>query len=144
MSVIYWFRFLNIFVTYMRLEKIRISLISRAIAFLMAVYLFNFSIDSRDAHADSVAEDLSFNDIESVYEFLAEGLLGIENAVEEHDERDQEDGGSFEFKKVYFIVSIPQVQAKAPNYISSIYSSIDFCDPLAIRAAEIISPPPRA
>jgi hypothetical protein len=141
MSIIHFYIYLQ---PPMKSKKNRISLVSRAIAFLMAVYLFNFSIDSRDAHSDSVAEDLSYNDIESVYEFLAEGLLGIENAVEEHDERDQEDSGSFEFKKVYFTVTIPTVQTKVAIGIKNIYSSVDYCEPLAIRATEINSPPPRA
>jgi len=110
----------------------------------LAVYLFNFSIDSRDAHSDSVAEDLSYNDIESFYEFLAEDVLGIENAVEEHDERDQEEGGAFEFKKFYFSTTISKILMSATTYISKIYSGIDYCEPLAIRATEIDSPPPRA
>jgi hypothetical protein len=128
----------------MKSKKNRISLVSRAIAFLMAVYLFNFSIDSRDAHSDSVAEDLSYNDIESVYEFLTEGLLGVENAVEEHDERDQDDAGAFEFKKVYFAITISKIQVSTTSYITKIYSGIDYCEPLAIRATEVNSPPPRA
>ena len=110
----------------------------------MAVYLFNFSIDCRDANPDTIAEDLSINDIESFYEFLAEGLLGVENAVEEHDERDQEDGGSFEFKKFFFTPLVSKIQVTAPIYINKLYSSIDYCEPLAMRIKEINSPPPRA
>src|SRR5690349_15550129 len=91
-------------------RKTRTSFLSRAIAFSLAVYLFNFSIDSRDKAPDYVAEDLAFNDIESVYEFLAEGLLGVENAVEEHDERDQDDAGSFEFNKIFSYQPITSVQ----------------------------------
>jgi hypothetical protein len=110
----------------------------------MALYLLNFSVDSRDAHPDSIAEDLSINDIESFYEFLAEGMFGVKNAVEEHDERDQDDGGSFEFKKFFFTPFVSRVQFKASAYIYISHSPIDYCEPLEIRAPEINSPPPRS
>jgi hypothetical protein len=121
-----------------------IPFIYRAIALCMALYLFNFSIDSQDAQSDSVAEDLSFNDIESVYEFVTEAVFGIENAVEEHEERDPDDGGSFEFKKFYFTSLISSVQIKTLDYIFELQLPEHDCPALAIRFAEIDSPPPRA
>jgi hypothetical protein len=128
----------------MSLRQNRISHASRVLAFIMAIYLLNFSVDSRDAHPDSVAEDLSVNDIESFYEFLAEGMLGVKNAVEEHDERDQDDAGSFEFKKFFFTPFVSRVQFIASSHISISQSPIDYCEPLEIRAIEISSPPPRS
>jgi hypothetical protein len=65
----------------------------------MAFYFLNFSIDSKDANPDYVPEDLSFNDIESVTEFFAEVVLNHVNAFQEHDERDNDDGGSVDFFK---------------------------------------------
>lgn len=109
----------------------------------MAIYLFNFSIDSRDAHSDSVAEDLSVNDIESIYEFLSESVLGIENAVEEHDERDQDDGGSFEFKKFHLASLISSVQHKAGSYIFDLHVPTHKFPALAEQFSEIDSPPPQ-
>lgn len=68
---------------------------------LLALYILNFSIDSPDSAPDHIAEDLSLNDIESFYEFFLEDIIGIENAVEEHDERDHEDGGALDFSKIF-------------------------------------------
>lgn len=128
----------------MKLNRNKISLVHRVISFLLAAYLLNFSIDSRDAHPDAVVEDLSFNDIESVYELLAEDVVGIENAVEEHDERDQEEGGSFEFKKVFFQVTISKIQVKTAYYMYSIHFRIDYAERLSVRSPDINSPPPKA
>ncbi len=90
--------------------------LKRVFAFIFALYLLNFSIDSKDAHPDHIAEDLSYNDIESLVEFALEVVLGIENAVEEHEENDQDDGSSFEFKKFYcnaiLVTSSPIFNAK--------------------------------
>jgi hypothetical protein len=128
----------------MRSARKNFSLFTRVVCFLLAAYLLNFSIDNRDPNPDSVAEDLTVNDIESVYELLAESVAGVENAVEEHDERDQEDGGSFEFKKFYFAPLVSRIQVREATYIPILYSPIDYCDLLVTRANEINSPPPRA
>ena len=117
--------------------------IYRTMALLMALYVFNFSIDSPDGHPDTVAEDLSVNDIESVYELVAETILGIENAVEERDERDPDDGSSFQFKKFYTTL-VSSVQIKAADYIFDLHIYKHICPALAIRFREIDSPPPRA
>jgi hypothetical protein len=126
----------------MKLHEQEISVVNRVPCFLLAVYLFNFSIDSRDAHPDSVAEDLSINDIESVYEFLTEHVLGIENAVEEHDERDQDDGGSFEFKKFFLSFRISVVQVKDANILYAFQALSCYKERLTVRFLEKNSPPP--
>jgi hypothetical protein len=77
------------------------SIVIRIFSLFLALYILNFSIDSRDARPDHFAEDLSYNDLESFYELLLEDVLGLENAVAEQDERDQDDNGSFDFKKIY-------------------------------------------
>lgn len=127
----------------MKLQSSKIPAAHRVICFLLAVYTFNFSIDSPDAHPDTVAEDLSVNDIESIFELVAEHFLGIENAVEERDERDHDDGGSFEFKK-FFIAKISLAGPKSNQFVSPLYSPVDYTDCLEIRYLEINSPPPRA
>lgn len=81
--------------------KRHISLTNKWLAIFLSLYIFNYSIDSRDSSNQEFSEDLSYNDIESVLEFALEIVFGIENALEEHDEQDPEDGSSFEFKKVY-------------------------------------------
>jgi hypothetical protein len=79
-------------------------ILKRLFSLFLALYILNFSIDSPDAAPDHISEDLSFNDIESFYEFFLEDIVGIENAVAEHDERDQDDGGSLDLKK-FFLAS---------------------------------------
>ena len=80
----------------------------------LALVILNFSIDAPDAYSDTVAEDLSFNDIESITEFVLEDVIGIYNAIPEHDENDYEDEGggckkydfSFNQKVIYVCASI--------------------------------------
>jgi hypothetical protein len=62
---------------------------------VMALLIFNYSIDVPDAFGDEVAEDLSFNDIESIAELVLENVLGVYDAIPEHDENDLEDEGGF-------------------------------------------------
>ena len=75
---------------------------SRVLVIAFAAYLLNFSIDSQDPYPDDVAENLAFNDIESVYEFFTETLMGIEDAVKEHEERDMDEGGIFSYSKFFY------------------------------------------
>jgi len=65
----------------------------RFFALLFALHLLNFSIDSRDSHPDFVPEDFLYNDVESIVEFVAEIVLGIDDAIFEYDEADEELGG---------------------------------------------------
>jgi hypothetical protein len=118
------------------------TFIMKAISLLLAIYIFNFSIDSRDANPDSLQEDLSFNDVESFYEFLLEDALGFENAVEEHDERDQEDGGAVEYKQVY----ISAIAFPIQDFLA-VLKQVEFPDfpddRLVTSFFEIDSPPPK-
>jgi len=61
---------------------------------LMALYLFNISADAPDASSAGVHENLAYNDVETVVEWALEDMLGIENAIPEHDDPDREDGES--------------------------------------------------
>jgi len=119
-------------------------ILKRFLSLLLAIHILNFSIDSQDAAPDHIAEDLSLNDIESFYEFFLEDIVGIQNAVEERDERDQDDGGSFESKKFYFSSVVSSVQSKPTDYIYELHVPKHNCPELAIRYSEIESPPPRA
>jgi hypothetical protein len=57
--------------------------------------IFNYSVDIPDYFGDQVSEDLSYNDIESITEFVLEIVVGIENAVPEHDEDDPDENSGF-------------------------------------------------
>lgn len=117
---------------------------TRIFCIVLALHLLNFSIDSKDPHPEAVPEDLSFNDIESVTEFFAETVLGWKNAFAEHDEKDSEDGGSFDVLKFYFSncsISINHrinLQATRPSFV--LKNSPD----MASIAKKVSSPPPEA
>lgn len=77
------------------MQTIRRNIFLKYLWIGLALFIFNFSIDAPDAFGDEVAEDLSFNDIESIGELVLEDILGIYNACPEHDENDLEDEGGF-------------------------------------------------
>ena len=71
----------------------------RVICVLLAVHIFNVSVDMPDAASDSIAEDLSINDQETVVEIVLEKVLGIDNAIAEQDEADDTNSLNFEMSK---------------------------------------------
>jgi hypothetical protein len=83
------------------MQFIRQNILLKYLWIGLALFIFNVSIDTPDAFGDEVAEDLSFNDIESIGELVLEDILGIYNACPEHDENDLNDEGGF-CKKVDF------------------------------------------
>lgn len=64
----------------------------RSLVLLMAGIILNLSIDPPDREALGMLEDTSVNEIESFVELVAEGWLGVEDFLPEHDESD--DAGS--------------------------------------------------
>lgn len=89
------------------MKVLREHVLVKYLWFTMALYIFNFSIDTPDYFGDEVSENLCFNDIESISELVLENFLGIDDACPEHDEDDPDDGGGFakkiEFKCEQFI-----------------------------------------
>jgi len=82
----------------------RSHIVYRVFCVLMALHIFNICIDMPDAQPESVPEDLSVNDMESVIELILEKGFGIENAIAEHDEKDEGTSQNFEASKDYKIV----------------------------------------
>lgn len=80
------------------METIRQSRILNLVWLSFSLLIFNYSVDVPDQYTDYVAEDLSYNDIESISEFFLEVVLGIDNAVPEHDEDDSDDQSGFSKK----------------------------------------------
>jgi len=125
--------------------KIRGSIFShKFFAYLLALYLFNYSIDGKDAQPDHIPEDLTHNDIESILEFTLESVLGIEDAMKEHDEHDDHDGSIARHHVVYYeqALPVPPLSANDANLVSHRFRSPLLYVPLSYL--EIISPPPRA
>ncbi len=121
-----------------------ISVIRKLTAFLLAVHIFNFSIDSRDAQPDNIAEDLSYNDIESFHEFLLENIFGLTDAIAEHDEHDSSDGSSFELKKIFSNPVLAKQGETKHGYIRDLTFLIDQHPGTVTNFIEIDSPPPQA
>lgn len=121
----------------------RKHIISRTVCLLMALHILNLSVDTKDAAPDYVPEDLSINDQESFVELILEKWIGIDNAITEHDERDQEDGGALDFKKTNLITQNFYTVNFASEEIDKVYSNnyfLSFQNP----CFEIIPRPPRA
>jgi len=117
---------------------------SRILCFALALYFLNFSIDTRDANPDSIPEDLSINDIESVAEFLAEEVMEFQNAFEEHDERDADEGGMFDFSKEVFYSGMNRIEVEVPfQALVDTTFFIPSGPSLSFLSREVIAPPPR-
>lgn len=79
-------------------QKFRESTFNRLVWLFFALFILNFSIDVPDTDTDSVSENLAYNDIESISEFVLESVLGFENAIPEHDEDDSDEKKDFHKK----------------------------------------------
>lgn len=127
-----------------RTASIKYGRLSRLLCLLLALQVFNLSIDPPDPNPECVPEDLSINEIESVVEFILERLIGWEDAVAEHDDDDRGEGYVFDFHSVYFE---KQHLLLADN---SIYKElvVEFTDVdgQKVRSLylEVNSPPPKA
>ncbi len=115
----------------------------------MALHIFNLCVDTKDFELAGTPEDLSINDQESVVEIVLEHWLGIKNAIEEHDEPDQEDGGMLDFQKISFVyvqinpLKQPFINFQPENDCSE-HSFVYTSNYVQMPYIDIISPPPEA
>jgi hypothetical protein len=96
---------------------------------VLALLILNGSIDTRDLHTatfwngSDYVEDLSFNDVESMYELVTECLLDMEDFVPEHDD----DSGDTDktsktithwinANQVFFAIKAPETRAAIRVY----------------------------
>ncbi len=121
----------------------------RLLCLLMAFYVINVSIDATDGYVmpnshGEYREDLSINEIESIGELLLEEILGITNAVPEHDESDEEED---QITKIFMDWSIPGPAVSYRFYLSVGYTPTvhAFFAPNRYfsRPAEVTIPPPK-
>ncbi|WP_460635100.1 hypothetical protein [Larkinella harenae] len=114
----------------------------------MSLHVLNLSIDSPDQygsvrHRFDRVEDLSVNDIESYTEFLLEVCFGIDDAIPEHDEPD-DDSDLIKLKQDYFFTKM-LVFAPVLTWIQeerSAFSHYQTVRPLT-HVPDIPSPPPQ-
>ena len=71
---------------------------------LLALNIFNCSIDSPDLKPDYIPENLNINDRESIVEFVLEDCLEYANMVPEQDEDDEADDGNLSLLKIDFFI----------------------------------------
>jgi hypothetical protein len=97
-----------------------------------------------DAQSDYIAEDLSFNDMESVVEIVLEQGIGIKDAIAEHDEPDDQSPcnvkTSLEF---YFFYPCTKICSFKKEIEPLNITSLDEENFIKEFVNEIIPPPPR-
>lgn len=109
----------------------------------MALVLFNMSIDAPDNTPPGAKEDLSINDQESLVELVLETFLGFENAIDEHEDDDQNESNKKTAKRIdlntqnILALSQPQKLLGFNQLIFHPYKSI-----LSNRFSFIETPPP--
>lgn len=130
----------------MRKQAHRI-LLHRLICLLMALHVINLSVDAPDNRLSAFQiehhEDLSVNDIESLSELLLEEVLGLTNAVPEHDEQDgdsslTEPEQDYIFAQSFFFTPF----LATPCYPVAALIPYPFTS-VSTPVADVIAPPPR-
>ncbi|MBI4945302.1 MAG: hypothetical protein HY840_02740 [Bacteroidetes bacterium] len=125
---------------------IRTHIISKILCFLFALHVFNISVDPPDADLDSIPEDLSVNDMESISEIICEQILHIDNLFPESDEQDDDDKGapvdmdvifSFYNEPTTVFIVAPYVEKKLMHTIKNEEIIGQFC-------SDVVPPPPKA
>ena len=117
---------------------------SRVMCFLMAMHIFNLSVDPRDPHQNFKHEDLSLNDIESITEFVAEVVFDCANAFVEHDEADNDGGSVVDLCKVICPTGSAHLLISSIATERTINYFIFGPGNYALPIHEISSPPPKA
>jgi hypothetical protein len=72
----------------MLIGQLRNRLFFRLLITFMGAVFLNGVVDPPDLYSDAVAEDLSYNEMESILEVLIEGVFQCEDFFEEYDDDD--------------------------------------------------------
>jgi hypothetical protein len=108
----------------------------------MALHILNICVDTPDVQSETVPEDLTINDMESIVEIVLEKGFKIDNAISEHDEPDENDAGNFEMIKDFKLYSSP-VTTRFLSPVSIVpKASIPYNDFHYSSFINEISPPP--
>lgn len=108
----------------------------------MAMHIFNMCVDTPDAQPESVPEDLSINDMESIVEIVLEKGFNIDNAIAEHDEPDESDAGSFEMSKEFKVYAHPLTLKIIEPEVHFVTHNLSYADPSYNSFVNEITPPP--
>jgi hypothetical protein len=115
---------------------------NRLCCLVMAVHLFNFSIDPRDMAPTNIPENLALNDIESFAEFLCEEVLGLTDSFAETDEADANAESTDTIQKLFFSSSYNGALS-LPMTITCVRYLVHNIPVMELFAVEITIPPPR-
>ena len=112
------------------------------ITWILLIQVINLSIDPTDpvpfkSGKLAICEDLSINEIESIYELVSEHCMGVD--VPEHDENDHQ--GSFVKVMAFFFVS-NSIKIKE-QFLDTRISFFISDEALPSVDIESISPPPK-
>jgi hypothetical protein len=128
------------------LKLLREHIITKALWGVMALFLFNISVDTPEPNFDSGQSNLGFNDQESVLELLLETVLGIEDAIAEREEF--EGSGDTEKKKSNKVKLVLFRVVNVNHLLLGLFSpKLDFplyISTLSIGVFEKDAPPPEA
>jgi hypothetical protein len=110
---------------------------------LVALHILNCSIDAPDAKPYYIPEDLSYNEVESITEYVLEHIFDLKNIVNEQEDTDEND--SFSTKKA---IDFSYYQHVLKSVLPYSFSKFDFTLYHEIYSAiyhpELIPPPPKA
>lgn len=126
--------------------RIRFSF-NRLFCLLMALYVLNFSVDPPDGHVRKTVygeaqEDLRVNEMESIGEWVLEHILGLTNAIPEHDASDE--SGHIAKSFFYWVAPDQFMSFLLPPAADTIHPAVySFCPPVLFPCySEVTSPPP--
>ena len=127
-----------------RMRKIREHILFRIFGFVLALHILNCAVDIPDPQPQYIAENLSYNEMESLVEVALEEVLQINDAIAEYDDLDADDTYNFAFKKVITFCSQESAPIQIENttkpntHIGFVYEALY----VPLFHPEITSPPP--
>lgn len=121
---------------------IRNRLFVRLWSLTIVLVILNLSVDAPDFHGEYIDEDLTYNEAESIFEYVLENCLEYGNVIPESDDND--DDSKFKLKKIDVLATSFKSEVNnllpfslnkniKPNYITPFYH-------LGLNAPQ--SPPP--
>jgi hypothetical protein len=128
------------------MQKFKQHIIFRLLWLFMAVNIFNCSVDTPDTQLDYIAEDLTFNDMESVVEIVLEQVFDLTDAIAENDENDTDDEVGFETNEsIEFFYQDNSIHVPKPKIAYFTAISINHVGQFSTQFnANIVPPPPKA
>ena len=128
----------------LHMNFIRTNIISKILAFLFALHIFNISVDPPDAQPEWIPKDLSINEMNSITEIFFEEVLHIDNAFPEFDQHDNRDHGvpiGMHLDMMFYYHPITQIVLLENPKPLHIKQNENFIEQFS---ADILIPPPKA